>query len=355
MSELVPASGPAASGDPALARNIAALWIGRLGDLIVSTPALRSLRRTFPAARIVLVTGEACAGAARLIPFVDEVLIHPKLRHPFQALRLAHGLLGRRWDLLVDLNPSFSKTSALLAALARADVKLAFRKNRLDAVFTRGIDPPGESEHMLDRYRRLAAAFGGDFDERTELSLTRAHERAAGWMLIEAEVLPDKVNVLVHPGNFKKYDHRWPEEKFAALTDRLLKEQDVRLAYLAGPGEEEPVRGILSRVAAPVHMIAPGPIGVSAAVIRRFDLCVLNVTGTMHLAAALGTPTFGFYSGYTDKVWRPRGTDHAGVVSRDWGSCRDITVEEAFSSLRGVLDRLRPITDPAAGLDENYT
>jgi ADP-heptose:LPS heptosyltransferase len=331
----------AASGLSAQARHVAALWIGRVGDLIVSTPVLRSLRRTYPGARIVLVTSSACAGAARLIPFVDEILLHHKLHYPLAALCLAAALRSRRWDLLVDLNPSFSRTSAALAALARADVKLSFRKGWLDGVFTRQTTAPGETEHMLDRYRRLAAAFGGDFDERTEVALLPGHDKAAGWMLMEAGVLPDKLNILIHPGNFKKYDHRWPEDKFAALTDLLLKEPDVRPVYLAGPGEEEPVQGILARVAGPVHLLAPGPIGVTAAVIRRFDLCVLNVTGTMHLAAALGIPTFGFYSGYVDKVWRPRGPGHTGPVSPSWNSCRDITVKDAFAALRAELDRLR--------------
>ncbi|MBI5882014.1 MAG: glycosyltransferase family 9 protein [Elusimicrobia bacterium] len=342
MTAINPKSEPgAASGLSAQARHIAALWIGRVGDLIVSTPVLRSLRRTFAGSRITLVASSACADAARLIPFVDEILLHCKLHRPLAALRLAAALRSRRWDLLVDLNPSFSKTSAALAALTRADTKLSFRKGRLDRVFTRQIPPPGEDEHMLDRYRRLAAAFGGDFEERTELALLPGHDKAAGWMLMEAGVLPDKLNVLIHPGNFKKYDHRWPEEKFAALTDLLLKEPDVRPVYLAGPGEEEAVRGILAHVSGPVHLLTPGPIGITAAAVRRFDLCVLNVTGTMHLAAALGIPTFGFYSGYAHKVWKPRGPGHTGPVSPTWTSCRDITVEDAFTALRAELDRLR--------------
>ncbi|MBI4677777.1 MAG: glycosyltransferase family 9 protein [Elusimicrobia bacterium] len=343
----------AVSGPAKQVQNVAALWIGRVGDLIVSTPLLRSLRRAFPDARILLVTSEPCADTAGLIPFVDEVAVLRGFYRPMAAARLAAALLGRSWDLLVDLNPSFSKTSAALAALARARVRLSFKKGRLDRAFTRQVEAPGLAEHMLDRYRRLAAAFGGEFDERTELSLTSAHEKAAGWLLIEAGILPDKLNVLIHPGNFKKFDHRWPQEKFAALTDLLLKEQDVRLVYLAGPGEEARVRGILAGLSVAVPLIGPASIGVTAAVLRPFDLCVVNATGTMHLAAAVGTPTFGFYSGYADKVWRPRGPRHIGLVSRSWTSCRDITVEEAYAALRSEFARRLPAEGRSPpGLDE---
>lgn len=70
---------------------------------------------------------------------------------------------------------------------------------------------------------------------------------------------------------------------------------------------------------------------------KRMDLCVLNVTGTTHLAAALGCPTFGFYSGYTDAVWRPRGPRHWGAVSSSWESCRGISVDEAYAALEPAL------------------
>ncbi|MBI5623948.1 MAG: glycosyltransferase family 9 protein [Elusimicrobia bacterium] len=338
-------SGASAPAPSAQVRSAAALWLGRVGDLIISTPVLRSLRRAHPGARILLVVGERCADTARLIPFVDEVAVHGGLARPLATARLAASLLGRRWDLLIDLNPSFSRTSAALAFLARATEKLSLRKGRLDAAFTRQVAPAGESEHMLDRYRRLASAFGGVFEDRTELVLRPEHEKAAGWLLMEAGVLPDKRNVLIHPGNFKKYDHRWPEEKFAALTRRLLKEPDVRPVFLAGPGEEARVREILALTGAAVPLVAPGPIGVTAAVLARFDLAVVNCTGTMHLAAAVGTPTFGFYSGYADKVWRPRGPAHTGLVAAAWDSCRSVSVDDAFTALRTVLDGLRP---PAA-------
>jgi ADP-heptose:LPS heptosyltransferase len=57
------------------------------------------------------------------------------------------------------------------------------------------------------------------------------------------------------------------------------------------------------------------------------------VTGTTHLAAALGVPTFCFYAGYTNTVWHPPGPIHRGVSSKSWTSCRDISVEEAYSTL----------------------
>ena len=49
--------------------------MGRLGDVLVSTPFLDGLRRAAPQARIVLVTAPAGEGGARLLDSVDEVAV----------------------------------------------------------------------------------------------------------------------------------------------------------------------------------------------------------------------------------------------------------------------------------------
>ncbi|MBI5211432.1 MAG: glycosyltransferase family 9 protein [Elusimicrobia bacterium] len=335
--------------DATRVRDVLSLWLGRVGDLIVATPALRAIRRRFPLARHTLVTSRLCAATAALIPFVDETVVH----RPRALASLAAVLLGRRHDLLVDLNPSASKTSAALSFLARSPIKLSFKKGRLDGVFTHQVAAPARDEHMLDRYARLAAALAAEYEDRLELRLPPAAEAEADAILARSGLapLPGKLTIVIHAGNFKKYDHRWPEEKFAALTGLLLKEPGVRLAYLAGPGEEAPTRAIVAPWSHAPGSDAPGcdavpllpssSLGVVGALLRKVDLAILSVTGTMHLAAAVGTPTFGFYSGYADKVWRPRGPQHAGLVSREWTSCRDIAVDDAYAWLREVLARLR--------------
>jgi ADP-heptose:LPS heptosyltransferase len=208
----------------------------------------------------------------------------------------------------------------------------------LDRLFTHRAEPPGEAEHMLDRYARLARELGLEYEPVTELRLRAEDERAAETLMKRIDPQPAPgLRVAMHPGNFKKFENRWPEDKFAALSDKLLGIPSLRLFYLAGPGEETPARAILSRLKSPVPLIPPSPLGLTGALMRRMDLCVLNITGTTHLAAALGVPTFGFYSGYTHAVWRPRGVRHSGVASSSWESCRDISVEAAWTSLRAAL------------------
>ncbi|MFA6003201.1 MAG: glycosyltransferase family 9 protein [Elusimicrobiota bacterium] len=332
--------------DPIQVKAVTAMLTGRLGDLIIATPMLRALRARYPGARLRLMVSAPIRDAARLMPGADEILaVHPYYR-PDRNLRCAAALIAQPCDLLVDLNPSFSRTSSALAWLARARVKAAFAKGRLDRLYDHCAAKPAAGEHMLDRYARLAALLGAPYEPRLELRLAPEHLAAA------AALLPDrtgirpagtgyKLRIGIHAGNFKKFDNRWPEDKFAALTDRLLDEPDLEVFHLAGPGERPRVQAIVSRLKRPVPILGPAPVGVTAALLQRLDLLVCNITGTTHLAAALGVPTFGLYAGYTDAVWRPRGPRHNGAVAADWESCRSITVAAAEAGLLAALAALR--------------
>jgi heptosyltransferase-2/heptosyltransferase-3 len=328
--------------DPGLVRL---LWIGRLGDLLVSTPLLRALRLRFPGARLELVTGERGEAAAALLPDVGSVRVLRRAHRPLHNLALAARLASEPAGLLVDCNPAFSRAAWTLAALARARVKLAFRKGRGDSVFTDLVDAPAFDEHVLSRYARLAGALGADYEPRLAVRIPPRAEDDAEALLKASGLGGPGLLVGVFPGNFKKFDNRWPEENFAELARRASGIEGVRLAFLAGPGERESVLALAGRSGTRAPVLGPLGLGVTAAVLRRLSLLVANATGTAHLAAAVGTPTFALLSRYTRTVWmypapcQPQsGGGHFSVVSESWDSCRDISVERAWPELRRALE-----------------
>jgi len=333
-------------------RIIRLLWLGRLGDLLVSTPLIAGLRARFPGARLSLITGERGAAAAGLIADVDERLVLRRWTSPISNLFLAGRIASEEAGMLLDLNPAYSRASWALAALARSRVKLAFRKGRGDAIFTALVDPPGETEHMLSRYRRLADALGAPYEPRLRIRIPSGEDGRAAELLDSSGLGGKGLLVGVFPGNFKKRDNRWPKRKFAELMQGMLDQKDIRLFVLCGPGEEGPVRRLLAGLDRPVPALGPLPIGLTAALLKMTDLLVTNATGAAHLAVAAGTPTFSILSGYTRAVWMyPApglesektgiGPSHFSVVSPSWESCRDVPVSAARDELRRALDWVR--------------
>lgn len=326
--------------------RITALYIGRVGDVIVATSFLRAIRRRYPKARIRLVVGWRSTQVLPLIPFIDEWAVLEKPAMVGANVRFAWKLLSEPCDLLVDLNSSYSKTSTLITRAVRAPRRLAFDKGRGTGVFTELLPAPGEREHMWDRYGRLAAALDAPYDQDPELRLPTADLDEADRLL---EAMPPSsfgagsFRIVIHPGNFDRFSFRWPEEKFAELADCLQGDARVKLFFMGGPGEHDKVAAIVKTLKRPVPILPPARLGVSGAMLKRMNLFVCNITGTTHLAAALGVPTFGFYAGYTQAVWRPCGARHGGTVCAEWESCRETTVDSAHAALADHIKRLSPI------------
>lgn len=329
-------------------RKIAVIWIGRLGDFLITIPFLDSLRRRFPAAKIAAVTSERGREAAELCAAVDEIIAlggpGPGLGGLVGNARAASRLVSERFDLLIDLNSAFSKTSVALSWLASSRVKLAFHRTRGNFAFTH-TEASSDELHMLDRYKRLAGALGAPYDPDRAVTLRlKKAEEAAGREAVRraaAGAPPGSAIVLIHPGNFKKFENRWPQERFVALSERLLSSGGATPIYLAGPGEEAAVRAIAGRISSAPAVVGPLSLGASAGAIKEADLLVVNATGTAHLGWLVGAPTFTFLSGYTAKIWmQPPGPRHHHVLSASWESCRDIPVEAAWEALEPFLASL---------------
>jgi ADP-heptose:LPS heptosyltransferase len=328
--------------DSDLISRISLLWLGRLGDVIVATPFLRALRTRFPKARIRLIASYRSSEVLPLIPFIDDWLVLGKPNNIGAHLRLLRQILFYPSDLVVDLNPSLSKTSTILLRLIKAPIKLSFEKYRHTGILTHQIPPAQDKEPMLERYRRLADALNAAYEPRLELRVSEADAHQAALLF---ESFTKKGNpsfkMLIHPGNFKRRSSCWKEECFARLSSELLKDPNIDIYYLAGPGEEGQVRDIVRRITARNAPILPRmSLGVLAAFMRHMDLFFCNTTGTTHLAIAVGTPTFAIHTGYTHAIWNTGGSKDFALASGNWDSCRDLPYEDIRAPLIRMIHQL---------------
>lgn len=322
--------------------RISLLWIGRLGDVIVATPFLRALKIRFPKARVRLIASYRSAEVLPLIPFIDDWLVLEKPGNIGGHLRLLWKILFYPSDLVVDLNPSLSKTSTILLRLLRAPIKLSFRKYRHNGILTHQIPPAEDKEPMLERYRRLADALNAAYEPRLELRISEADDHQAALLF---ESFPEKRNssfkILIHPGNFRRRSSCWKEEYFAGLSSELLKDPNIDIYYLAGPDEEGQVEDIVRKITARnVPILARMPLGVLAAFMRRMNLFFCNTTGTTHLAIAVGTPTFAIHTGYTHAIWNTGGSKDFALASGNWDSCRELPYEDVRTPLIRMIREL---------------
>src|SRR4051794_40335215 len=118
-----------------LARNILCVRLDALGDVLMTTPALRALKLSHPGRRITLLTSPAGAEAAPLIPEVDDVVVYqaPWMKSTVVRpdSRLDHAMIRRLDDARFDAAVIFTVYSqnplpaAMLCLLANIPLRLA--------------------------------------------------------------------------------------------------------------------------------------------------------------------------------------------------------------------------------------
>ena len=264
-------------------------WVG---DVVLSLPALRDLRRAFPAARLEVLARPWVADLYRALPEVDDVRESRGFRPDVEAIRGA-------FDAAVLLPNSFA--SALVAWRARVPERWGYSTDGRGALLTRRVRVPGDVRGRSEvyYYRAMLAGLGLDVEAPADLSLSCP----AAWAARGAELLGDEGPWLgLNPGAFYGSAKRWVPERYAAVGDLVSRRTGLSVALLGGPAERPLAESIAAGMRAPVRVLCgETTLAELVGVLSRLRLLLTNDSGPMHVAAALGVPVVAVF-GPTD--WR---------------------------------------------------
>ncbi len=292
-----------------------------LGDLLCATPALRTLRRHFPAAEITLIGLPWARDLVARLPYLDrfeEFPGHPGIAEvPYDPERAEPALARLRaagYDLAVQMHGDGRTSNGFVAALG-ARATLGYRigaDDRLSLAL-----PWVDDEHEALRWLRLVACLGAPTDDtRLDFPTTPAEDRRATDLLAVAH--GNGPLVALHAGA-KDAARRWPPECFALLADHLVERWGARIVLTGAAGERDLTAAVRSAMGAPALDLAGATdLGPFAALIARLDLLVTNDTGASHLAAATGTPSVVLFGLSRPARWAPLDrTCHRAVDAAD--------------------------------------
>ena len=140
----------------------------------------------------------------------------------------------------------------------------------------------------------------------------------------------------------KKETQRWPEERFCALGKLLLETYpDLRLLILGGQ-EDQRLGNYFSHSWGNACLNLAGILNVweSAAALQLCSLYIGNDTGTMHLAASVGTPCVAIFSARENPGrWEPSGENHT-IIRQDVpceGCYRSSCIENNLACLKSIM------------------
>src|SRR6476661_1297 len=138
--------------------------IGALGDVVMTTPLVRQLRRALPEARIDYLTGHRCTAILAGNPHLDAVYgFDDAILYRSRASRLPELVpLLRGYDCVFTLDKHW--VFALVARLAGVPLRIGFQRRLHEGLLHTRTVPYGALRHEIDYYLDLAAEGGWPVD-----------------------------------------------------------------------------------------------------------------------------------------------------------------------------------------------
>ena len=329
----------------------------RIGDTLVTTPAIKALRKLFPHASIDFLARSFNKVAVERNPYINTLYEYPKSL--YGIFSLLYSLRKQKYDAILVMNACSRSTSWIVSFLGCDEIwGLPDKRTRRwytnipaydipialieDGCVEQNIQAP---YHVIVELLVLVEGFAKSRSLSLSDVLSRDYTRED--MLQMDFFLDDNASLIQrnYPkkkqkriaffiGNAKKIQTRWSLDKFIDLSHRLLKQHaDVEIIICVGEAEEKML--IEHNRSFPEEcLLFGGSLSDAGALLQTVDCFITSSTSYMHIAGALRIPTISLLGGYTYHVWRPLGTMQRYIVSNSHGvNVESISVDEVYDAI----------------------
>jgi predicted lipopolysaccharide heptosyltransferase III len=288
--------------------KILLLQLKRIGDLILTTPAVAALRESFPAAQLTIVVSSECADLLPAIPNVDRALM---ARRNARDLALFFSVAASRFDCCIDfIRNDRSAFLALLSGARRRVVSYRVRqqsKMRTRA-YTDFVRVRMRDTHTIDYNLALLEPVGAHApaSRAPQLHVPQvAHEEADA---LRRDWKITRPYIILHPGSARR-EKLWQSGRWAEVIGHFGRNNDIDLVLTSGssPDEQAHIVAIKNNVLQQIiDLSGKTNLLTLAALIGQARLLVTVDSAPMHLAAATRTPQVALFGPTNPFHWRPR-------------------------------------------------
>ncbi len=329
--------------------RILAIRLDRIGDLVLTTPALRAIKETYPESFLAVLVRRYTKDIVEGLPFIDEVIVF----EDHKADALAAYLRNLKFDVSLGFHPDILANS--LACRAGIPFRIGYRFCGTGIFLNVSLpdDRKRRVRHEVESALEVAAKINAKpKDKALSIAVNKESEIFADKFFRENDFVSGLV-VAIHPGSRQGYI-RWSKDRFAQVADRLAQERMAKILFIGSSDET----GLVNEVRFLMKEKGRAAVNLKLAdlisVIKRCSLFVGNSTGPMHIAAALKVPVVAIFGNIHPKdsyqEWGPWNDRHI-IVHKDMAckkchpgdclsyECMDrISVEDVFGAAIRLLN-----------------
>jgi ADP-heptose:LPS heptosyltransferase len=313
--------------------KILIIELAGIGDLLLSIPALKAIRNSFPQAKICMLAAEKVRGLAADLPFIDNVYYFKMqyggglskasiLRHLAVLLKLR----AEKFDIAVNMRTLVSDQSAkkmkFLLDLIKPQKTAGRNTEQRGSFFDISIPESQigekyESEYDLDTARAIGAEI---VDKKIDFVVPENDIAFIERRFMSGGISKNEKIIGIHPGGMPS--RCWPIQRFKTLIENISSKLNCCFVITGGRSElmlADELRKVIHAKA--VSFVGQLTIKQTAALISKCDLFISNDTGPMHIAAVLKTPLIALFGPGDITRFDPRVIFQEAVVFYNKADC----------------------------------
>ena len=339
--------------------KILTILLPGIGNTLLFTPTLRSLKKHFPNSEITaLVMYKGSQEILEGNPYVDKIIFYPFMkRGHIESLFFVLKQRFQNYDISILAYPANRFQYSLIGFLIGAKTKIThlYDHNKLFSAsfFYSKKLPLDKNLHEVEENLNLLKLLNINAleeDKSIFLKLDKEHENFTS-DFIKTNKLKGKKLVGIHAGSSVlsgMINKRWPKERFISLIDKLSNKNTICLLF-GGNDEADLKEWIYKNTKNKPILVNTPSVKHSASLIKKCNLFISNDTALMHIAGALNTPTI-ILVGPVARKTLPQGDIHTAifknlpcqpcyrigdtmkcVLNINYKCLKDITVDEVYN------------------------
>lgn len=277
----------------------------RIGDVVLSLPAITALKRRYPSAHIAILIKPCTQDILYQNPDIDEVI----LDRGEGIFQLSQKIKKKGFDMVIILYPSLR--NGLLCWLARIPLRIGTGYKPVGLLFNQRVYIHRKGLHEVDYCLKLASAGGVLSEEREIRFKIREKDRVYASNLLEGLSHPI---ICIHPAN-KGSALNWTERRYAELLDKM---KDFNVVLTGTKEDAIFIDRILSLSdSSPLNLVGKTSLGELMGVLSLCDVFIGPSTGPMHIAGGSKTPVIALFppiSSQSPLKWAPLGDKHTILI-----------------------------------------
>lgn len=293
-------------------KNILIVRTDRIGDVVLTTPVIKALRKAYPMARITILVAKSTQSLVEGNPYLNEIMVDDRKgahQGVFGFLRLARKIRRQSFDVAFIFHTK--RRYNLACFLAGIPMRIGYKNEKFGILLTH---PVKDIRHFGQKHEALCCLDllkevgieSSDLDFLVPMDKD-CEDWASQWL--SSNHIHGEEIIAIHAGSSDPAKC-WSAEYFAKLIDSLEDRYNSKIILIGGPETVQQSTAIMQLcVRKPYDLTGQTSLAQTTSLLRRCRLLISNDSGPVHIASALGIYVISLFMrnqpGINPERWRP--------------------------------------------------